>query len=158
MRGGGGRDEPRLPRLLGGAAGVRPAEGAPALQLRRLQRQVPPPLPLQGLPQGPGGAVPGLLMMRPPPRPQTPRPRLPLQAPSTHQLSRVCPARREEGRRCRGLSGFLVVCRQPGWQRWSQVKRALPVTSFPFNKRVRSTRKWNNHKRNIEPSPCVTLL
>lgn len=64
VRGPGGGDQPPLPRLLRGARRVPPAARPAALQLRRLQRQIPAPLPLQGLPQRPGGAVQGLPMTR----------------------------------------------------------------------------------------------
>lgn len=64
VRGPGGGDQPPPPRLLGGARRVPPAARSAALQLRRLQRQIPAPLPLQGLPQRPGGAVQGLPMTR----------------------------------------------------------------------------------------------
>lgn len=57
VRGPGGGDQPSLPRLLRGARRVPPAARPAALQLRRLQRQIPAPVPLQGLPQRPGGAV-----------------------------------------------------------------------------------------------------
>lgn len=41
-----------------------PAAGSTAVQLRRLQRKISAPLPLQGLPQRPGGSVQGLPMTR----------------------------------------------------------------------------------------------
>lgn len=62
VRRSGLRDEPPSPGLLGGASGVRPSAGPAAVQLRRLQHQIPAPLSLQGLSERPGGAVQGLLM------------------------------------------------------------------------------------------------
>lgn len=41
---------------------MQPAARPAVVQLRRLQRQIPAPLPLQGLSQRPGGAVQGLRM------------------------------------------------------------------------------------------------
>lgn len=43
---------------------MRPAARPAALQLRRLQRQIPTPLSLQGLSQRPGGTMQGLPMTR----------------------------------------------------------------------------------------------
>lgn len=57
-------DEPPPPRLLSRARWVQPAARAAAFQLCWLQRQIPAPLPLQGLSQRPGGAVQGLPMTR----------------------------------------------------------------------------------------------
>lgn len=51
------RDQPHPSSLLGGAAGVRPPAGTPSLQLCRTLPQIQTPLPLQGLPPRPGGAV-----------------------------------------------------------------------------------------------------
>lgn len=63
MRGGRLRDQPHPPSLLGGAAGVRPPAGTPPLQLRRTLPQIQTPLPVQGLPPRPGGAVQRLSIM-----------------------------------------------------------------------------------------------
>lgn len=63
VRGGGLRDQPHPAGLLGGASGMRPAAGAPPLQLCGTLPQIQASLPLQGLPPWPGGAVQGLSIM-----------------------------------------------------------------------------------------------
>ncbi|MGH0188193.1 UNVERIFIED_CONTAM: hypothetical protein FKN15_028367 [Acipenser sinensis] len=51
--------------ILREQTGLLPPEGAFAVQLRRVPQQIPETVPLQRLPQGPGGALQGLLMMEP---------------------------------------------------------------------------------------------
>lgn len=57
-------EEPPLSCFLSRACWMQPAAGPLAVQLCRLQCQIPTPLPLQGLSQRPGGIVQGLPMTR----------------------------------------------------------------------------------------------
>lgn len=53
-------NQPRPPSVFGASPGVRPPTRTPPLQLCRTLPQIQTPLPLQGLPAWPGGAVQGL--------------------------------------------------------------------------------------------------
>lgn len=53
-------NQPRPSGVFGTSPGVRPPTRTPPLQLCRILLQIQTPLPLQGLPAWPGGAVQGL--------------------------------------------------------------------------------------------------